>query len=92
MCKTEGLVAQGLEHTLDKRGVGSSNLPRPTVWGHSSAGRALALQARGRRFDPAWLHKLLVYSPASRDRNLEFVCIFLQSKKMPQRGLEFSNS
>ena len=25
-------------------------------WGHSSAGRALAWHARGRRFDPAWLH------------------------------------
>src|SRR5882672_9515426 len=24
--------------------------------GHSSAGRALAWHARGRRFDPAWLH------------------------------------
>ena len=26
------------------------------TWGHSSAGRALALQARCRRFDPDWLH------------------------------------
>jgi hypothetical protein len=25
-------------------------------WGHSSAGRAPALQAGGRRFDPDWLH------------------------------------
>ena len=25
-------------------------------WGHSSAGRARALQARCRRFDPVWLH------------------------------------
>ena len=25
-------------------------------WGHSSAGRAPALQAGGRRFEPAWLH------------------------------------
>ena len=25
-------------------------------WGHSSAGRALAWHARGRRFDPGWLH------------------------------------
>jgi hypothetical protein len=29
-------------------------------WGHSSAGRARALQARCRRFDPVWLHHLLV--------------------------------
>ena len=27
-------------------------------WGHSSAGRAPALQAGGRRFDPGWLHKV----------------------------------
>ena len=26
--------------------------------GHSSAGRALAWHARGRRFDPAWLHQI----------------------------------
>ena len=25
-------------------------------WGHSSVGRAVALQASGRRFDPVWLH------------------------------------
>ena len=29
------------------------------MWGHSSAGRALAWHARGRRFDPAWLHQIL---------------------------------
>ena len=28
-------------------------------WGHSSAGRAPALQAGGRRFDPDWLHQSL---------------------------------
>ena len=27
--------------------------------GHSSVGRALALQARGRRFDPGWLHLII---------------------------------
>src|SRR3954467_4130817 len=26
-------------------------------WGHSSAGRAPALQAGGHRFDPDWLHQ-----------------------------------
>ena len=35
-------------------------MARPTAKarprGHSSVGRALALQARGRRFDPGWLH------------------------------------
>src|SRR5277367_892963 len=29
------------------------------LWGYSSAGRALAWHARGRRFDPAWLHQIL---------------------------------
>ena len=36
-------------------------------WGHSSAGRAVALQASGRRFDPDWLHqrrRLRVYPGA----------------------------
>jgi hypothetical protein len=46
------------------------------MWGHSSAGRALAWHARGRRFDPGWLHHLVqprsaaefqpVLSPSSR--------------------------
>ena len=42
------------------------------AWGHSSAGRALAWHARGRRFDPAWLHQFRVtrdlspVSPSSR--------------------------
>src|ERR1700733_3173839 len=40
------------------------------MWGHSSAGRALAWHARGRRFDPAWLHQfftpsLVDFRPAS---------------------------
>jgi hypothetical protein len=35
----------------------SGNVPR-LLWGHSSAGRALAWHARGRRFDPAWLHQI----------------------------------
>ena len=31
--------------------------PTPTGRGHSSVGRAPALQAGGRRFDPVWLHQ-----------------------------------
>ena len=30
------------------------------VWGCSSIGRAPALQAGGRRFDPVWLHQISV--------------------------------
>ena len=33
--------------------------------GHSSAGRAPALQAGGRRFDPVWLHQTLLASQAA---------------------------
>ena len=33
---------------------------RINIWGHSSAGRAPALQAGGRRFDPAWLHQRVI--------------------------------
>jgi hypothetical protein len=31
--------------------------PGRKTWGHSSAGRAPALQAGGHRFDPGWLHQ-----------------------------------
>jgi hypothetical protein len=60
-----------LERTPDKREVGSSSLPRPTILrcgagyrppanrrGRSSVGRAPALQAGGRRFDPVRLHQI----------------------------------
>jgi hypothetical protein len=29
------------------------------MWGRSSVGRAPALQAGGRRFDPVWLHQFI---------------------------------
>ena len=65
----------GLEHTPDKREVGSSNLPRPTTqmrttltWGCSSAGRAAALQAVGRRFDSGQLHHFLWNRATERRR------------------------
>ena len=31
----------------------------PNIWGYSSAGRAPALQAGGRQFDPDYLHQLV---------------------------------
>ncbi|CAN0047516.1 unnamed protein product, partial [Phaeothamnion confervicola] len=52
-------VTLWLERTPDKREVGGSTPPRPTsnmVRGFSSAGRAVALQASGHRFDPDKLH------------------------------------
>ena len=54
----DGPIAQmRLERTPDKREVGSSTLPRPTIRGCSSAGRAPALHAGGHRFDPVHLQK-----------------------------------
>ena len=39
----------------------SSILSQPTsIWGHSSAGRAVALQAIGPEFDPPWLHQIFM--------------------------------
>ena len=38
-------------------------IPLLTTWGHSSAGRAPAWHAGGRRFDPAWLHQHPVIRP-----------------------------
>ena len=54
----KGPIAQfRLERTPDKREVGGSSPPRPTIkWGCSSAGRAPALHAGGHRFDPVHLH------------------------------------
>ena len=52
----KALVAQRLEHSLDKRGVASSILARRTKWGISSAGRAPDLHSGGQRFDPVMLH------------------------------------
>ena len=34
------------------------NFALSSTWGHSSAGRAPAWHAGGRRFDPAWLHQV----------------------------------
>ena len=57
-----GLQLSWLERTPDKREVVGSSPIRPTIelnlfiWGCSSVGRAPALQAGGRRFDPGQLH------------------------------------
>ena len=43
-------------NTLDAHEQRPLDLSSFQQWGHSSAGRALAWHARGRRFDPGWLH------------------------------------
>ena len=50
-------------HTRFRRGLAEAENPltygtEAAQRGHSSVGRALALQARGRRFDPGWLHSV----------------------------------
>jgi hypothetical protein len=53
--------------------------------GHSSAGRAPALQAGGRRFDPVWLHQIFQIASGIKDQSamlwlrlcLLFVCTVL---------------
>ena len=70
--RKSGPIAQfRLERTPDKREVGGSTPPGPTIkqfnmfaamvriprfWGCSSVGRAPALHAGGHRFDPVHLH------------------------------------
>jgi hypothetical protein len=52
-------------------------------WGHSSAGRAPALQAGGRRFDPDWLHQS--FKPAAPEHTYSFIDLGLAP------GLLFKN-
>ena len=42
----------------EQRAQRSIAIKRQVNWGHSSAGRAPALHAGGREFDPPWLHQL----------------------------------
>ena len=51
-------IAQLVEQVFCKHQVGGSNPSIGTIWGHSSVGRAPALQAGGRRFDPVQLHHI----------------------------------
>ena len=63
--------------------------------GHSSAGRAPALHAGGRRFDPAWLHQL--HAVANRGRTAINFASFDTTKSFrliavrPQLILLFNN-
>jgi hypothetical protein len=71
---------------------GPRRLARLTLvaWGHSSAGRAPALQAGGHRFDPGWLHSRIACKSlssraipaAKRRRNLLYGSILEASQKL----------
>ena len=60
-------------------------------WGYSSAGRALALQARGQEFDPPYLHQknyaivvksLLVFFKRAVVRKVNMKCMFKNNLKV----------
>ncbi len=53
---------------------GARSTVRALSWGHSSAGRALAWHARGRRFDPVWLHQIRS-GPTAIERRMHSVPI-----------------
>ncbi len=63
-----GRVAEWFKAAVLKTAVGESPPwvripPLPPTYikrGHSSVGRAIALQAIGRRFDPVWLHHFVL--------------------------------
>ena len=51
-----GRALTGLTTPVDGHHGRPYNFALSSTWGHSSAGRAPAWHAGGRRFDPAWLH------------------------------------
>ena len=50
--------------------------PARDIRGYSSAGRAPALQAGGRRFDPVILHQYLLVAKCKHRRCVDGVCIW----------------
>ena len=52
----QGSLEKRLTHMPFTHAFTGSNPVRVTIWRFSSAGRASALQAEGRRFDPVNLH------------------------------------
>ncbi len=58
MMNKSGLLAQLVEHALDKGKVAGSSPAWPLLgWGYSSVGRALPLQGRCQRFESAYLQR-----------------------------------
>ena len=50
------------------------------IWGHSSAGRAPALQAGGREFDPPWFHHYAVLAKLAFVRFSSLLLLLSQPK------------
>ena len=59
--------------------ISRSSLYNWDVWGHSSAGRAPAWHAGGRRFEPAWLHQIVRTQTAGSLGASRFVCVLLRT-------------
>jgi hypothetical protein len=57
VCSESGCLGHSWPGT--QGGNPRSAIAHQSMWGHSSAGRALEWHSRGRRFDPAWLHQPL---------------------------------
>ena len=55
--------------------------------GHSSAGRAPAWHAGGRRFDPAWLHQVLIQCKSFARTRASMCGLFEKSTSPSSRGL-----
>ena len=77
-----------LERTPDKREVGSSSLPRPTIWGCSSVGRALPLQGRCRRFESVQLQRR--WSGRVADCHAARPCSFTSEYPVARRKVRIS--
>lgn len=54
------------ESLFNLEGAGDEDCEKKIARGYSSAGRAPALQAGGRRFDPDYLHHLSSYGPVAQ--------------------------
>ena len=61
--RREGAAEESL---FNLEGAGDEDCEKKIAWGYSSAGRAPALQAGGRRFDPDYLHHLSSYGPVAQ--------------------------
>ena len=82
-----GVLAQLGEHLPCKQEVSSSILLYSTIRRFSSAGRASALQAEGRRFDPVNLH----HGFPIRAKSISFCYLNRVDKNMLHLVLLYSN-
>ena len=75
LVKTDAADNTWLETTREDRWL-------PDLWGISSVGRAPALQAGGRRFDPDYLHQFRIEDGWKRTRGCTFRSGFKRDWKL----------